>query len=202
MCGRFFTNDKILRAAALALRIKNEELKILQPTGDIRPTDFATVISVFQNRTITDTKRWGFPGFGQQKVIINAKAETVFEKRMFRESILKHRIVVPAAGFYEWNKAKEKGTFTAKDSAVAEETSILYMAGFYDRFQGEDRFVILTTEANESMRDTHDRMPLILEPNEVEAWLYEDESVEELLRKKPASLHKKMEYEQQILVFE
>lgn len=61
--------------------------------------------------------------------------------------------MIPAAGFYEWSRQKEKNTFYRKDGKP------LYLAGFYDRFDKEDRFVILTTVANASMRPVHDRMP-------------------------------------------
>ena len=73
---------------------------------------------------------------------------------------------------------------------------VLYMAGFYDRYQDEDRFVILTTEANDSMRPVHDRMPLILERDEIHKWLNEDQMVEDFLQKTPALLERRVEYEQ------
>jgi len=133
-------------------------------------------------------------------VIINAKAETALEKRMFRDSVLNRRIVIPATGFYEWNAQKERAKFTPilKNNSSS---SILYMAGFYNYFEGEDRFVILTTEANASMRDTHSRMPLILEREELEEWLCDNRSVDTFLHKEPSPLLKSMEYEQQRLIF-
>lgn len=59
-------------------------------------------------------------------------------------------------------------TFLRKDEPV------LYMAGFYNQFQGEERFIIITTQANASVKQVHDRMPLILEKNELEDWIYDD----------------------------
>ncbi len=89
-------------------------------------------------------------------MIFNARSESVLEKRMFRESTLHRRIVVPAAWFYEWNQRKEKNIFSSKEQPA------IFMAGIYNYDQEEERFVILTTAANESMKPVHDRMPLIL----------------------------------------
>ena len=114
---------------------------------------------------------------------------------MFRDGVNHRRIVVPAAGFYEWNKKKEKNTFYRKGQPV------LYMAGLYNRYQEDDRFVILTTAANESMKPVHDRMPLLLERNEIGEWLNNDQMVEDFLRKTPALLDRKSDYEQMSMFF-
>ena len=73
------------------------------------------------------------------------------------------------------------------------------MAGFYNHINDEDRFVILTTAANDSMKDTHHRMPLTLEPDELEPWLWEDKQLESFLHKVPIPLRMTQEYEQQKL---
>ena len=105
---------------------------------------------------------WGFPRFDGRGLLINARAETAAERRTFRECVLHRRCVIPAKGFWEWNKSKEKFSFERQDSQV------MFMAGCYDCFDGQDRFVILTTEANPSVKPVNDRMPLILERNELE----------------------------------
>ena len=73
---------------------------------------------------------------------------------------------------------------------------MLFMAGIYSRMKDEDRFVILTTEANASMEPVHDRMPLILEPEEVEPWIFEKSRTEELLHRVPCLLERRTEFEQ------
>lgn len=73
------------------------------------------------------------------------------------------------------------------------------MAGFYNRYQDEDRFVILTTAANDSMQPVHDRMPLILEEDEIIPWLFEKESAEFILQKIPPWLERKEENRQYTL---
>ncbi len=80
---------------------------------------------------------------------------------MFRDSVLHRRCIIPAKHFYEWDSDKNKVTFLRKDK------SVLYMAGFYNCFQGEDRFIIITTQANTSVQKVHNRMPLILEDKEL-----------------------------------
>lgn len=198
MCGRFFVLDETTEAIERLVREVKDGLKEERRTGDIYPTERAAVISVGENGMIADMKRWGFPGFEKKKVLINARAETVLERKTFRDSVLKRRIIIPAAGFYEWDNQKEKVTFTAID-VCDKRNSLLFMAGFYNRFEGEERFIILTTGANESMREVHDRMPLILERDELETWLYEDGKLEEMLHKEPRRLHREIEYEQQRL---
>lgn len=75
------------------------------------------------------------------------------------------------------------------------------MAGFYRQLQGEERFVILTTEANASVERVHHRMPLLLEREELEPWIFQEECIERLLHKKQPPLESFQEYEQQTLPF-
>lgn len=200
MCGRFFLDDETAREIQKLVRKIDEQLKKAKLVGDVHPTEFAAVIEA-ENRELRATaKRWGFPGFGNQKVLINARAETVMEKRLFRENVQYRRIAIPAAGFYEWNHAKEKATFTASETERGK-ARILYLVGFYGSFEGEDRFIILTTGANESMKDVHHRMPLILTQDEVKAWLCDDSRLNDFLKKCPDPLKRRMEYEQQKLAF-
>lgn len=85
---------------------------------------------------------WGFPQYQKKGLLINARAETVLEKKMFRESVLHRRCVIPARQFYEWDAEKNKAAFREKNE------SVMFMAGFYNRFSDGDRFIILTTGAN------------------------------------------------------
>lgn len=197
MCGVFYIDDETAREIEKMIRKVDERLNGTRVTGDIRPTNIASVIAARNNELVLSPQRWGFPGFAKQNVIINARAESVLEKRMFRDSVLKRRIVIPATGFYEWNSQKEKATFTPMPEK--NQNSILFMAGFYNHFENEDKFVILTTAANDSMKDTHDRMPLLLESYELESWLCDDNRLHAFLGKVPPQLQKNQEYEQQRL---
>ena len=135
-------------------------------------------------------EKWGFLGFQGKKVIFNARCESAMEKSLFRDSMLHRRVVVPASWFYEWNSKKEKNTFFRKDN------SILFMAGCYRPYKDGEHFVILTTQANASMSPVHDRMPLILEPDEILPWIFNDKRAEEILQKTPCLLERTNDYEQ------
>ncbi|MFR6334052.1 MAG: SOS response-associated peptidase, partial [Eisenbergiella sp.] len=89
------------------------------------------------------------------------------ERPMFRKSLHGRRCAVPSTGFFEWTQQGEKikYRFNLPDSRV------LYMAGIYNEFKDENRFVILTTGANHSIADVHNRMPVILTERNVEDWI-------------------------------
>lgn len=194
MCGRYYVDDETAREIEKLIRQVNEKMRkaenIHLQAGDIHPSEVAPVIAADHNDLCCRWQRWGFPGFNGKQLIFNARSESVLEKKMFKESVEHRRVVVPATWFYEWNKNKEKNIF------YREKQPVLYMAGLYNRYQNEDRFVILTTAANESMKPVHDRMPLLLERDEIEQWLFENSLTESLLHKKPELLERRADFEQ------
>lgn len=192
MCGRYYVDDETAREIERIARKTDEKLNGLLP-GDIHPSDRACVLCAGSEELIIQWQRWGFKGSQGRGLLINARCETAMDKPAFRDGILSSRIVVPAAGFYEWNREKEKNTFRR----IGE--SALFMAGLSQYCDGEKRFVILTTKANASMEPVHDRMPLILEPGEMKEWLFNSRRTKEILNRKPAPLHRSFEYEQQTL---
>ena len=186
MCGRYYVDDETAREIERLVRQVDEKMKA--KAGDIHPTERATVIQAEQRFLAASQMDWGFPGINGKGVIINARCESIKEKKMFSDSTMNRRCVIPARGFYEWNKKKEKVTFQAPDEKV------IYLAGIWKHFDEQSRFVILTTAANESMIEVHDRMPLIL--NRVEDWVLDDKCVDFMLHKTPMELKKSYEYEQ------
>ena len=134
--------------------------------------------------------KWGFPGFDKGKLLINARAESVKTKSTFADSFASRRCVLPAAGFYEWDRKKEKVTFRLGDKPI------LYLAGIYRPYGAEKRFVVLTREANDSMRPVHDRMPLILTKEEVRPWVGNMEEAGGILTKELPQLVAERPYEQ------
>ena len=76
----------------------------------------------------------------------------------------------------------------------------MFLAGFYNLYDGQERFVILTTDANETM-PVHNRMPLILEREEIGDWIFDDIRAKEILHQVPARLKGSSEYVQQTLDF-
>lgn len=105
------------------------------------------------------------------------------EKPAFRDAFKHRRCLIPANGFYEWQRTEGKKQpffFQMRDK------QLFGFAGLWDRWTGEDGKVletctILTTEANEVLRPVHDRMPVILHPEDYQLWLDEDERKQELL---------------------
>lgn len=225
MCGRYYIEDdtareieKVIRWVDRKLRAQGtaqesgsvlkeeimQEAKENVKAGDIYPATLAPVLGAGGGtagyRTLDCRMlRWGLPGYTPKgsgkkgQVIFNARSETAMEKPTFREGIKNHRIVIPAAGFYEWNRKKEKYRFRRTDSPV------LFMAGCFRHYEDGDRFVILTTAANASMEPVHDRMPLILDPDEIAAWIWDEERTKNLLEKQPCLLERTTDYEQMTL---
>ena len=197
MCGRYYVDDDTAREIEKLIRQVDEKMRKAETdhlqVGDIHPSEIAPVIVADHNELCCRWQRWGFPGFNGKQLIFNARSESALEKKMFRESVEHRRVVVPATWFYEWNKNKEKNIF------YREEQPVLYMAGFYNRYKNEDRFVILTTAANESMKPVHDRMPLLLDRDEIKEWLFEDNLTENFLQKMPALLERRADFEQMSL---
>ena len=189
MCGRYYVDDETAREIEKLVRDLDRKLQI-ERTGDVFPAQNATIIKGQEHHLAAEQMRWGFPGFEKGKLLINSRAETALERPTFRESVQDRRCIIPARGFYEWNKSKEKFTFERK------ETPVLFMAGCYNRYEGQERFVILTTDANSSVAPVHNRMPLILEPEELGDWVLDDQATESLLHKTPVLLEQRAEYEQ------
>ena len=196
MCGRYFwTND-----AEDALEEDFPELvdELLRQAHMLRAGDYTPAMKALAltgGKTLAaQVLQWGFPGFDKGKLLINARAESVKDRPTFRGSFEQGRCVLPAAGFYEWDKSKEKVTFTVSDKPI------LYLAGIWRPYGPEQRFVILTREANASMSPVHDRMPLILTREEVAPWVSERAEAERLLVKELPMLKAERPYEQ--LTFE
>lgn len=192
MCGRYYIDD----GTAEEIEELLGELSGNRITGDIYPSNRAMVLTKTPSGIGAATKRWGFRSWDKKGLVINARAETAADKSMFKESVRCRRCVIPASGFYEWNREKEKFTFFLPGKRP------MFFAGIYRRFpEEEDRYVILTTGANASMEPVHPRMPLILATEDVGVWLGDDSSVERLLEGRPKELEREAEYEQMRLSF-
>ena len=197
MCGRYYVDDETAREIEKLVRQMDERKRqaSLQAinrivAGDLYPGKDAPVLSVKDGSIVCEWQRWGFPGFEGNRLIFNARCESALEKSMFQDGIRHRRIVIPASWFYEWNSQKEKNTFCRKDM------STLFMAGIGRRYEDGERFVILTTAANASMEPVHDRMPLILERQDITEWMFRDAKTESILHRTPCLLERKTEYEQ------
>lgn len=161
--------------------------------GDVKPSESAPVLVRSEEGLAAADMRWGFISPKGKGLLINARSETALQKPSFSESVLHRRCIIPAAGFYEWDKSKTQYSFFLPDRPV------IFMAGCFRRYEDGDRFTILTTAANESMSQIHDRMPLILPERDIDDWLYEDGRTAEFLRQGSALLSKRLTHPETVV---
>jgi len=183
MCGRyvFFTSEEYRE-----LRDIIEEVARRHKSGygilaeqEIFPSDIAPVLRHGAHGREADLMHWGIPMGESSRLIINARAETLFEKPLFARA---DRCLVPAGAFFEWKKT---AAGKQKYLIYPANRSVLYMAGVYRRRPlktGEwgDCYAIVTTAADEKIRSIHHRMPVALSPDMASAWLDRRTSPEEL----------------------
>lgn len=133
----------------------------LLDAADIQPRDvYPSQLAPVQTRDGVRDMRWGFAGRTGKGLLINARAETAADKPTFSTALQQTRCVIAASAFYEWNAQKQAFLF----ENAAEDTP-LYLAGLYTQdTDGQERFVILTREANDAVSPVHPRMPCLL-PN-------------------------------------
>ena len=169
MCGRyelFLDKSQTIRGIVHQYQQRFGLAQI--KTGEIFPTNQAPVLAAFHEQVEAVPCVWGFPKYNQKGVMINARSETVEEKKTFRESFFKRRCVVLSTGFYEWkqDETKQKYWFS-----LPAEDKALYMAGIWNSFGGTPSFVILTTDANDTVRPIHNRMPVIVPAYQVQSYI-------------------------------
>lgn len=139
------------------------------------------------DRTVRSIRvmRWGLvphwakdPGVGSR--MINARAESAATKPAYRDAVAKRRCLLPADGWYEWQRSTTSGTRKQPFFITPADGSGLAMAGLWSTWQGADTEVplvtcaVLTTDAVGSLAEIHDRMPLLLPPEAWQDWLDPD----------------------------
>lgn len=192
MCGRYYVDDDVLDDMEELVEDVQHSVDNLA-AHDVHPGEMAPVLNNGSSGLLIENMKWGFPQYREKGLIINARSETALDKKMFRESVLYRRCVIPARHFYEWDAEKNKASFQQENGRL------LYMAGFYHMVQNEVCFAILTTQANSSVSPVHKRMPLILEKEEVKNWVCDVKTVQQMLHKVPLTLQRVQKYEQQSL---
>ena len=179
MCGRFTLTHREARQLAAELGVSVEVLMGYRPRYNIAPTDPHWIVRTrYEDREVLPAK-WGLINFWmtdrkQAFKNINARAETVQRLPTFREAFARRRCVVPADGFFEWTGPKEDRRplwFHRPDGGL------IYFAGLYESWrptpgEKERTFTIVTTTPNALMEPVHNRMPVILEDESVDEWLY------------------------------
>jgi putative SOS response-associated peptidase YedK len=178
MCGRFTQRQPATR---LKKEFGVEEVPEVEARYNIAPTQSILGVRQMPDGREMSLLKWGLiPSWAKDSLmgvkLINARSETVTEKPSFREAFKRRRCVIPADGFYEWQRTggrKQPFFFHLRDDRP------FSFAGLWDKWKNEDGEVIesctiLTTEANEVLSPVHDRMPVILHPETYELWLDDD----------------------------
>jgi putative SOS response-associated peptidase YedK len=132
--------------------------------------------------------RWGLVPFWAKDIsigsrLINARAETVASKPAFRHAFARHRCLLPADGFYEWEKSGDTKSSRKQPYYIRrEDGGVLAFAGLYELWRDKDRpdddpdswlwtATIITTRAEDEVGRIHDRMPMVIEPGRWADWL-------------------------------
>lgn len=179
MCGRYTLAAEI-RALQKRFRFEIEGPFEFKPRFNIAPTQDLPVLVLEgpENRRVARLYRWGLiPHWASDASIghklINARSETAAEKPAFRGAFRGRRCLVPADGFYEW-KTVDKRKLPMRVRLKGGEP--FAFAGLWDGWTAPDgkelrTFTILTTGANKALAALHDRMPVILRPEDEDLWL-------------------------------
>lgn len=196
MCGRFTLTSPASRLVELFALLEPEFH--LEPRFNIAPTQSVACIRATDGFRSLSLMRWGLLPFFARHInegvrMINARSESVATKPAFRRSFESQRCLVPADGFFEW---KKQGTNKQPYMIRMHSEEPFVFAGLWDRWTNPDdgavieSCTVLTTTPNELTESIHDRMPVILGDEAIEAWLSTSASpdeLQELLTPYPAS---------------
>ena len=197
MCGRYALGGDASDYADY-LGVERVVTDPLPKSYNVAPTDPVYVAAEWDGERLLGTMRWGFvPHWADdlRSIQINARAETVATKPMFRDSFARKRCLIPADGFYEWEPKEEGRTphWVYREDGVP-----MAFAGIYSSVKdpATDQWVrtcaIVTTGAEGRIASIHDRMPVALDPATWDDWLDRDltdvQHAASLLRPIPSGL--------------
>jgi putative SOS response-associated peptidase YedK len=179
MCGRFTLSasiDQIMNRFDVEAFLDKEGY---QPNYNVAPSQ--SVLAIIYNGTINKMGylRWGLiPPWAKDTSVgykmINARSETLTEKPSYRNAYRKKRCLIIADSFYEWKRIDSK---TKTPMRIKLKTDDLFaMAGLWEQWKSpEGKSIyscsVITTSANELVKNIHDRMPVILQPEAEKIWL-------------------------------
>ncbi|TNC71555.1 SOS response-associated peptidase [Rubellimicrobium roseum] len=180
MCGRMvMTLPHDAMAQLFAASPANDMPEV--PNYNVCPTQAIAVCTAEEGRRLYRPMRWGliphwYKAPNDGPLLINARSETVAEKPAFRTAIRERRCLVPATGFYEWDRSDPKKPlpwFVTR----ADGRPMVFAALWQDWGQGEERIstcAVVTCDANADLSRIHHRLPVILEPEDWALWLGEE----------------------------
>jgi putative SOS response-associated peptidase YedK len=171
MCGRasLTTPDWETIRAILDAVPDEEEAAAWRPRYNVAPTQPHPILRVVGSERRLERATWGLPPV-ENRAVINARAETMAERSMFKEALRARRCVVPVDGFFEWH-GEQPFWYHRADGGL------LLLAGLWEPGPPDEtgrpraRFVVITTTPNALVSDVHDRMPAILPPDCIAEWL-------------------------------
>lgn len=178
MCGRYYfyeENNKFVKSVA-----DEDENESVDTMEDKSPGKVIPVLIAKNHQIVYTSMKWGYSMKTNHTLVINARSESLLERKMFSEDAKKHRCLIPITGFYEKDSRKNQLSFESKQRET------LFLAGIY-RVK-EKEVTIITTKANQTMKGIHSRMPLIIPKKEINNWLFDNQSLEKLLKLKPEEL--------------
>ena len=176
-CRYYFGDDETGGTGAAILLAMEQNYPGAYRTGEIFPGDAAPAMVRTREKIVAVPAVFGFPGTRDRQLLLNARSETAAEKRTFAPLLKDQRILLPCSGFFEWGRDPEK----TKYLFTAEHGKLFFLCGIYQVFDGQRRFVIFTRAANESMAETHDRMPVIVDEGAVRPYLTDEAAAMEIL---------------------
>ena len=188
MCTRFWTEESpelrpiVEKMNRSPLVRKWQQTCAVKSYGEMRPTDVVPVIAPNRSGSCAVfPMKWGYTG---KTLLMNARSETAAEKPTFKEDWMKHRCIVPASWYYEWeHRLGNDGKKHTGDKYMIQPrgATVTWLCGLYRIEEGLPCFVILTREPGEEIRFIHDRMPLIMPERFMNEWIRPDVKPEELL---------------------
>jgi len=177
MCGRYTLRATPKELAEIFSLFREPEWP--HPRYNIAPTQTVLAIRFDENATPREpvSLKWGLiPSWAKDAKIgnslINARADTVATKPSFRSAFKRRRCLIPASGFYEWQK-RDDGKQPFQIGLKSGQP--FAFAGLWERWHKEgapvESCTIITTDANDLMEPLHNRMPVILQPDAYDVWL-------------------------------
>ena len=161
MCGRYALHAN---PEAIALQFALDSAPEFKTSYNVCPgTEVLVVRANREKKRIARQYRWGL---GNR--LANARGETVAQRPAFRDAFRRWRCLVPASGFYEWQAVSgHKQPWYLRPIGAG----LFGLAGITALWKGVHSVSLITTAPNELMQPIHDRMPLIVAPQDYAAWL-------------------------------
>ncbi len=178
-----------VRKMSLAWNMSVNLGKSLKMSGDLYPADIVPVLAPNKyGHMAVFPMMWGFTHKSTSKPLVNCRVETADTKALWKDSWYRRRCVIPASWYYEWgypmsevdgrSMLEHRNIKKVKYAIQTEGSDITYIAGLY-RYEEHGgmqvpMFSILTREATGTVKDIHDRMPLILAREKILDWIRPD----------------------------